>query len=540
MEARFTAAAAFVQEHRGDARLTQDVQLELYGLFKRATVGIAPDAAPVALWDVAGRAKWNAWRACTASSQDEARAAYCAVVTRLFGVWEPPAAHDGDGFFLFDGGDARAASSSAHAFWDAQPMPNKWGESTSTPVQPELINNRIAVDVSPVPLALPPHLEWCDDRWADAPLRDICAEVHQLSQQGVDASVLSFSPAPEFLHWSMNPPAMRRDWLVGFRDRTTGVLQGFICGLPCSVSITGALVERMVEIKNLYVHPDQRGNRLAPILIAEVTRRVTRLQYCSALYTSAVTITRPLCKARYYQRPLNFAKLVATRYKEVPRGQTLERLHRKYAVDSSAPVSLAGWRRLGEEEVDAACELLNAHLARFSIHQQLSTAELRHWFVDCPAAVHAYVSGPRGNLESFCAWHTLDASAVANCGERTVVRGAFAHYSAVRQGSALELIDVYEAMLTQAARQGVDVLLCLDVGGNEDFLLDFARVKADVTSEYLLYHLVRWRSCHGSTLSCGRSHSTTSRRGLASPTTSTSTSSDTTISARGVLCRTAA
>jgi hypothetical protein len=116
--------------------------------------------------------------------------------------------------------------------------------------------------------------------------------------------------------WSMNPPGMKREWLVGLRRKAAPhELVGFICGLPMSASIAGTVIEQVMEIKNLYVHPDLRGNRLTPILISEVSRRVRRSNFCVALYTSSVTITRPLCKARFYQRPLNMAKLVAARFK---------------------------------------------------------------------------------------------------------------------------------------------------------------------------------------------------------------------------------
>jgi hypothetical protein len=40
----------------------------------------------------------------------------------------------------------------------------------------------------------------------------------------------------------------------------------------------------------------------------------------------------------------------------------------------------------------------------------------------------------------------------------------------------------------------VDVAMWLDVGGNEEELLDFEQSRAEVTSEYLLYHLYNFRA----------------------------------------------
>lgn len=219
---------------------------------------------------------------------------------------------------MFQGSDARDAASKKHAFWDEQPMPNKFGETVAAEPVLEMIDNQIAVNVSPdpVPLDASLDLEWCDHVWRDATLETICRQVFVLSTAGESDQVTSFSPDISFLMWSMNPPGMLREWLVGLRRKQhPHELVGFICGLPMSASIGGAVVDKVMEIKNLYVHPALRGNRLTPILISEVSRRVRRNGYCVALYTSSVTITRPLCKARFYQRPLNIARLVAGRFK---------------------------------------------------------------------------------------------------------------------------------------------------------------------------------------------------------------------------------
>lgn len=52
---------------------------------------------------------------------------------------------------------------------------------------------------------------------------------------------------------------------------------------------------------------------------------------------------------------------------------------------------------------------------------------------------------------------------------------------------------MFNCQLSQAESDGVDVFLSLDVGGNEDFLLDFQSTKAEVTPEYLLYHLYNFK-----------------------------------------------
>jgi diazepam-binding inhibitor (GABA receptor modulator, acyl-CoA-binding protein) len=56
--------------------------LELYGLYKQATVGDATGSRPSA-FDVKGRAKYDAWAARKGMGQEAAKQQYVSVVTKL-------------------------------------------------------------------------------------------------------------------------------------------------------------------------------------------------------------------------------------------------------------------------------------------------------------------------------------------------------------------------------------------------------------------------------------------------------------------------
>eukprot|EP01135_Chromosphaera_perkinsii_P010453 Nk52_evm16s2133 gene=Nk52_evmTU16s2133 len=61
---------------------SNDDLLELYALFKQATVGDNNTAQP-GMFDMKGKAKWNAWKAKEKMSSDEAKAQYIAKVQSL-------------------------------------------------------------------------------------------------------------------------------------------------------------------------------------------------------------------------------------------------------------------------------------------------------------------------------------------------------------------------------------------------------------------------------------------------------------------------
>ncbi|KZC14425.1 Acyl-CoA-binding protein like protein, partial [Dufourea novaeangliae] len=63
-------------------RPTDQEFLELYALFKQATVGNVDTSRPGML-DLKGKAKWDAWKSKDGMSQDDAKEAYIKFVSTL-------------------------------------------------------------------------------------------------------------------------------------------------------------------------------------------------------------------------------------------------------------------------------------------------------------------------------------------------------------------------------------------------------------------------------------------------------------------------
>ena len=61
------------------AALSNEDKLEFYALFKQATVGDTNTERP-GMFDMKGKAKWDAWKAKEGMSSDDAKAAYIAKV----------------------------------------------------------------------------------------------------------------------------------------------------------------------------------------------------------------------------------------------------------------------------------------------------------------------------------------------------------------------------------------------------------------------------------------------------------------------------
>ncbi|XP_058078095.1 acyl-CoA-binding domain-containing protein 1-like isoform X2 [Magnolia sinica] len=89
LDATFSAAIAFVAAAAADRlsqKVSNEVQLQLYGLYKIATEGPCSVQQPSAI-KISARAKWNAWQRLGVMSPEEAMQKYIMIVSELYPSW---------------------------------------------------------------------------------------------------------------------------------------------------------------------------------------------------------------------------------------------------------------------------------------------------------------------------------------------------------------------------------------------------------------------------------------------------------------------
>ncbi|KAL0400579.1 UNVERIFIED_CONTAM: Acyl-CoA-binding domain-containing protein 1 [Sesamum latifolium] len=89
LDETFSAATAFVAAtavDRASLKVSNDVQLQLYGLYKIATEGPCSAPQPSAL-KMTARAKWQAWHKLGAMPPEEAMEKYIDIVNELYPTW---------------------------------------------------------------------------------------------------------------------------------------------------------------------------------------------------------------------------------------------------------------------------------------------------------------------------------------------------------------------------------------------------------------------------------------------------------------------
>jgi diazepam-binding inhibitor (GABA receptor modulating acyl-CoA-binding protein) len=79
---KFDATVNYVQTAEGDFKPSNDLQLQMYGLFKQATQGDVSGRKP-GITNFVGRAKYSAWEAVRGMSTEDAMQAYIDAVEAL-------------------------------------------------------------------------------------------------------------------------------------------------------------------------------------------------------------------------------------------------------------------------------------------------------------------------------------------------------------------------------------------------------------------------------------------------------------------------
>ncbi|GAA6219777.1 acyl-CoA-binding protein [Lates calcarifer] len=80
LQAKFDTAAAEVKQLK--AKPTDEEMLQVYSLFKQATVGDVNTARP-GMFDFTGKAKWDAWEKQKGKSKEDAMNGYINLVEEL-------------------------------------------------------------------------------------------------------------------------------------------------------------------------------------------------------------------------------------------------------------------------------------------------------------------------------------------------------------------------------------------------------------------------------------------------------------------------
>ena len=410
------------------------------------------------------------------------------------------------------------ADASKHAFWSGQPVPQHLqkllSEAKSAGSQAGALEKQsmkqgpmevVPQKISETPFPLKnSNLIWTDlalesastDSQA-APLNRVYNLLKEHYVENFD-STFRFHYSKEFLTWALLPPNYEKTWYVGIEEKDTKCLIAFISAIPRSMRL-GSIeftnqTNSVAEINFLCIHKAYRKQRLAEVLIQEITRRVHLRGVFQALYTSGSILPSPFARAQYFHRALNVDKLIKVGFTEIPpsykKFRDPKRMIERYYALPPKDNNLPSYREMEKRDIPIVRKLLNENYKRqCAVAPKWDSDDLvEHWLLPRDNVVYSYVVERRSKnstgVTDFFSFYLLPSSVLDSTDEG--VNAAYCYYSAASQSSIAEIL---RCAIICANNKGFDVFNALNIlEMDKQTLIDLKFNEGDGFLNYYLFN----------------------------------------------------
>jgi len=315
-----------------------------------------------------------------------------------------------------------------------------------------------------------------------------------------EEAMFRFNYSASFLRWALLAPGWSKEWHVGVRATKSRKLLAFISGVPIALRVRTKVL-RATEINFLCIHKKLRSQRLAPVLIKEITRRCYRKGIFQAIYTAGVVLPKPVSTCRYFHRALDWQKLYEIGFSPCPSNSKPAYQVRKYALPEYT--SIKGLRPMEVKDVDVVMKLLQTYLQKFEMAPEFTRDELEYWLVHKKDAlgeqvIWSYVAEDPSTkkITDFFSFYNCESTVIGNT-KHNVIRAAYLFYYASDVAlkpkvdtSALKkrLNELMADALIIAKRYKFDVFNALTLADNCLFLEQQKFGAGDGQLHYYLYN----------------------------------------------------
>ena len=366
-----------------------------------------------------------------------------------------------------------------HKFWDTMPVP-KLTEQVKDEGPIEL---RQLPEVKKEPYALPEGFEWVVFDITNP--TDLHSVYQFLKDNYVedDEGMFRFHYQKEMIQWALLIPGYFKDWHIGVRVTKNKKIVGFISGTPGELVIHGKKM-KVCEINFLCVIAQMRGDRLASVLIKEITRKVNLKNIWQAVYTAGPKIPKPVSETRYYHRILDLKKLSAVGFTYIRKNLSLASQLKLLKVKEE--FITPGLRLMKESDVPQVHKLLNEFQQKFKIHFEYSLDEVKHLMLPLKNVLRSFVVEKDGKVTDFASYYIVPSSVLKHETIKEFVSGYVYYYS----NPVTPMAELVADMLADAKKLEIDVMNSLNIMENQKFFDD---LRFGVGDGCLYYYLFNWK-----------------------------------------------
>ena len=276
---------------------------------------------------------------------------------------------------------------------------------------------------------------------------------------------------PECILWALAPPGYIKEWHVAIKNN--GKICAMITGIPLELVVFSEKV-LFAGINFLCVSKKLRSNKFTPLLVRELSRRLSLHNCQQAMATTNFKIPNSLSEINYYHRYINYKKLVDLHFTDPPK-VSLNRMLKFYSIPS---VHL-NYRSIKLTDIPLITKLLNDFLSK--------TTDIRIHFTE-ELAAHTFLSKGcstyiKDTNDCFFSYYSL--SSIMN---DTEIKTAYLYYC-VHQNNFESIMN--DAVVC-ASENGFDLVNCINICGKNEMVLK--KLKFVLGNGLSYYYLYNWKS----------------------------------------------
>lgn len=368
-----------------------------------------------------------------------------------------------------------------YKFWSTQPV-KKIREITYVDGE---IEHKQQNDITTAPEQLPDGFEWCNmDFNNDQNINEITEFLNKYYVEDKNGN-FRLHYTTEMLRWLYKDPN-HIAVSVKYNTDDKKTIIGFICGKVTKMQINRKQLD-LIEINLLCIHPKLRQKRLAPRLIKEITRQFNLKGYFYGIYTAATYLPAPVTTIKYYHRPINIDKMVATGFTRLTNNLTVDQIKNGIKIRGK-PSEL--FVKMEPDHVGSAYKLFNKYMDKYNYHPIYSLDEFNYLFMNNDFVSSYVLEDDNGNVVDFISYYTLKTKVLTNnnSDKNEFLNIAYLFYYTCVNTTIYKLLN---ELIYVVNDNNIDVLTAFDIMENENVLTE---VGFEEGSGILHYYLYNWKT----------------------------------------------
>ena len=375
-----------------------------------------------------------------------------------------------------------------YKFWSTQPVPQL---NRDCKIDFGPLNKETNLDnVKKEPYMLPEGFEWKEVDLSQSNEVDKLYEFLKSNYVGDESHLFGMEYSKDFLKWYLSPPGMYKEWILSVlkedKVKNKKKMIGFICAIPCKISINGTEVQ-MAKVNFLCVKKEFRNKRLTPVLIQELTRRVNLKNIWQGFYASYAYLPKPFSKCEYYYRSINLKKLIDAQYTYLPPKMSLGKALKNNELPEEPQIS--GFRKMTEKDLDQIYELITKNRNKYKIYDIMSREEIEHWILPRNNIIYTYVLEDENNkITDFFSFYGISRTLLK--ANNSKIKKINLAYSLMNYNSSISMKDLMKTAIIFAKQNNFDAFHCIDSKEYSDNFKELLFMEKIGKIKYYFYNFV--------------------------------------------------